>query len=508
MRKMKKIAALSMSLLLAFSSAAGCTKKSSKDMTQEENVTIGSTQQTTEDMPSSFPAFEETKPRTDMDATQGQASGSETKNAEQTSDEFATSKDIKFDEIETSDSLTKVLNMMDGVTSMLMKFQVIANIDNTYPGEWSLGGTSGYVRLRMESQWDMDRLIGDGYANLDINTNSIRFSDELLHYVLDKNEMQVATTLPVLLSNLLGGQEQIDMMLKQFGLQITFDDIQRISRFTIPVGSGIMNPSKLDESARSFFMDYLSRILREVDASCITVGEDEINLELNGALVASLMRSMAKNTNESDYRFFYKYLQESGTPSYNETELKAAAGRLADQINIGFKNVGAPVSVTEEDLLSMFGRLYSEVSDGVGAQLFMSEEEMRSQLESFLSEARAHTASKESYEAFKKELDQELQHNFKDGFPTLTIHYDDANKILALSASFVVTDEATGEKINMVAKANVQEYEVEIHKIDNTVPFSDVVSVGYKVFQSMGPLLGAVLGIQMNPDLSGYMVTQ
>ena len=256
-----------------------------------------------------------------------------------------------------------------------------------------------------------------------------------------------------------------------------------------------MNPLKVDESSRRFLLDYLTRILGEVDARSITGNENDITIELNGAFMASIMRSIVKNTKDSDYAFLFKYLQENGTPAYNDSELYEAADRLAKQINKGCMEAGRGLNLTADDLVESFNRYYIEFTDDTGAQLFASEEEMERSIRAIFGATDYRFATKEEYEEAVKDCEEDLREVFKDGFPKVRIRYDDKAKAADISADFSLTDPATGEKIAMNLVMHMEKAVVSIQKIPNTVEFSEVVRVGYKLFSTFEALLGPILSM-------------
>ena len=518
MKKMKKIAALSMSLCFSFLSVVGCTNKSSTDSTTEEVVTAAVTEQaaiTTEAVTTS--AQDDTKATTagnldeaqenETSETKKDASGSrptseETTNTNETGAE-GPKEPVTFEDIDTNSALTGFLNMMDGVDAVKMTFELNMNVANAYPGEWSLGGTDGVVKIKLDCQWDIDRLIADGSLYATVDTDTVKFNDELLSFVIDTHEIQVATKLPDLLADLFGGKEQIDVLMNQFDVQVSFADLQRVCRFNIPIGSAVLNSMKVDEDARQFVLGYLTRILSEVDARSITGSDNDITVEVNGAFLTSLLRSAAKHTKDSDYEFFFKYLQESGTPSYNEAELKAAIDRLSEQINKGLTKANSLFSVSSDDLLDFASRLYGELSDDAGAQMFNDAAEMERTIRSMFEDAAEHIATKEGYEKTVQEYDKELVTVFKDGSPKFRIRYDDKAKTADISADFIVTDEATGEKIDMNCVMHLEKTDVKLQKIKDTVEFSEVVYVSYKFLDAMQGLLGPMMSVTLDGfDLS------
>lgn len=515
MKKMKKIAALSMSLCFAFLSVVGCTNKSSTDSTTEDAVTTVATEQaaTTTEAVTTF-AQDDTKAtaagnqedahgnvpsETKKDASGSRPTSEETANTNETTP-GGSKVPVTFEDIDTNSALTGFLNMMEGVDAVKMKFEMNMNVANAYPGEWSLGGTDGIVKLIVDCQWDIDRMIADGSLYMTVDTDTVKFNDELLRFAVDQQETQIATKLPDLLADLLGGSEQIDVMLSQFGTQVTFADLQRVSNFSIPVGTAVLNPMKVDEDARGFVLEYMTRLLNEVDARSITGSGDDITVEINGAFLSSLLRSAAKNTKDSDYEFFFKYLQESGTPSYNEVEFKAAVDRLSDQINKGLKKAGSLMSFSSEDLLDFADQLYNELSDDFGTGMFADENEMQQMIRGIFDDASEHMATREAYEKVVAEYDKELSTVFKDGNPKIRIRYDDKAKSAEITAVFAITDEATGEKIDLNCALNLEKTTVQLQKIRDTVELSEVVYVGCKLYTALQNLMGPMMGL----DMSGF----
>ena len=503
MRRTKKLTTIAASLTLALASACGCSNKNNQGPTESAGAETFDTISTTAAPNMEEPQTNEQDSKKDdsSSATRADRTSAGTTENEQGTNETARrettdpAKPIEYEDIDTNGSLTGFLNMMDGVDSMRLTMDLNMNISNAYPGEWSLGGTGGSIKIRTEDQWDMEQMILGGTVYFDLNMDTMKFSDELLSFAVDKNEIQISTTLPDLLAGLLGGSDQLDMMLQQFGGGITFDEIKSISAFSIPVGTGILNPTKVDENARQFALDYLTRILSELDARSVTGSGNDITIEVNGAFAASVMRSLAKNTKDSDYTYFFKYLQENGTPSYNDQELYAAAGRLAEQINKGCEAAGRGLNLTADDLINEFNRYYLEFSDDAGAQLFASESEMEESIRNILGAVNDKYATKENYEAAVEEYEAELQEYFKDGYPKIHIHYDDKAKTADISADFAVTDMATGEKIDLNLAIHLEKAVVSIQKIPNTVEFSEVVRVGYKLVNAMGNLMGPMLSM-------------
>ncbi|MBR5347952.1 MAG: hypothetical protein IK125_01805 [Lachnospiraceae bacterium] len=515
MRKKKKIAALAMSLCFAFLSVVGCTNKSSTDSTTEGVATAEVTEQaaiTTEavttlasdDKKATTEGNRDEEQGNESSETKKDASGSrptseETANTNETNAE-GTKEPVTFEDIDTNSALTGFLNMMEGVDAVKMKFEMNMNVANAYPGEWSLGGTDGIVKLILDCQWDIDRMIADGSVYMTVDTDTVKFNDELLRFAVDRQETQIATKLPDLLADLLGGSEQIDVMLSQFGAQVTFADLQRVCNFTIPMGSAVLNSVKVDETARGFVLEYLTRLLNEVDARSITGSGNDITMEINGAFLSSLLRSAAKNTKDSDYEFFFKYLQESGTPSYNEAEFKAAIDRLSEQINKGLTRAGSLMTFSPEDLLDFADQLYEVISDEIGTGMYADESEMQQMIRSMFQEASEHMATRDAYEKVVAEYDQELSTVFKDGCPKIRIRYDDKAKSAEITASFVITDEATGEKIDLNCALNMEKTTVELRKIPDTVELSEVVYVGCKLYTALQNLMGPMMGL----DMSGF----
>ncbi|MBO4478282.1 MAG: hypothetical protein J5757_08170 [Lachnospiraceae bacterium] len=508
MRRMKKFAALSMSLCFAVTSMFGCTKKGSTDPTEADSITtqadtakaaeVEQTEATA--TVATTTATEDTKP-SERGRQDDETQGSEAATRNDSSSEPKTP--VVFEDIDTNDALTGFLNMMDGVDAVKMTFELNMNVANAYPGEWSLGGTDGVVKIKLDCQWDIDRLIADGSLYATVDTDTVKFNDELLSFVIDTHEIQVATKLPDLLADLFGGKEQIDVLMNQFDVQVSFADLQRVCRFNIPIGSAVLNSMKVDEDARQFVLGYLTRILSEVDARSITGSDNDITVEVNGAFLTSLLRSAAKHTKDSDYEFFFKYLQESGTPSYNEAELKAAIDRLSEQINKGLTKANSLFSVSSDDLLDFASRLYGELSDDAGAQMFNDAAEMERTIRSMFEDAAEHIATKEGYEKTVQEYDKELVTVFKDGSPKFRIRYDDKAKTADISADFIVTDEATGEKIDMNCVMHLEKTDVKLQKIKDTVEFSEVVYVSYKFLDAMQGLLGPMMSVTLDGfDLS------
>lgn len=513
MKRMKKFAALSMSLCFALASMVGCTNKSSSDPTQTDTASAEVTEQTVATSPA-----DTTAAKTDAETDRGRQDETQWNETTTRKDSSGTLSDtdgtvgyeettsggpkapVEFEDIDTNDALTGFLNMMDGVDAVKMTFELNMNVANAYPGEWSLGGTDGVVKIKLDSQWDIDRMIADGSLFMTVDTDTVKFNDELLSFVLDTHEIQVATTLPDLLADLFGGKEQIDLMMSQFGVQVSFADLQRVCRFKVPIGSAVLNSVKVDEDARQFVLGYLTRILSEVDARSISGSDNDITVEVNGAFLTSLLRSAAKHTQDSDYEFFFKYLQESGTPSYNEVELKAAIDRLSEQINKGLTKANSLFSISSDDLLDFASQLYGELSDDAGAQMFNDAAEMERTIRNMFEDAAEHIATKEGYEKVVQEYDKELVTVFKDGSPKFRIRYDDKAKTADISADFIVTDEATGEKIDMNCVMHLEKTDVKLQKIEDTVEFSEVVYVGYKFLDAMQGLLGPMMSI----TLDGY----
>lgn len=503
MKKTKRIAAFSMSMVFALTTVFGCTNKN-HDIKGAETTVADMLEQ---EAPTTDAARQDITQKDDIQPEQTTAGYSReehggssetpaiaTSGAAQT-DSKTSYDNVEFEDIEVNRALTGFLDMMEGVDAVRMTLDLNMNISNAYPGEFSLGGTGGTVKIRSEDQWDIDKMVMDGTVFFELNTGTVKFSDELLTFAIDKDETQISTTLPDLLAGLLGGTDQIDMMLKQFGGGITYEDIKSVSAFSVPVGTGVMNPLKVDESSRRFLLDYLTRILGEVDARSITGNENDITIELNGAFMGSIMRSIVKNTKDSDYAFLFKYLQENGTPAYNDSELYEAADRLAKQINKGCMEAGRGLNLTADDLVESFNRYYIEFTDDTGAQLFASEEEMERSIRAIFGATDYRFATKEEYEEAVKDCEEDLREVFKDGFPKVRIRYDDKAKAADISADFSLTDPATGEKIAMNLVMHMEKAVVSIQKIPNTVEFSEVVRVGYKLFSTFEALLGPILSM-------------
>lgn len=488
MRRTKKLTAIAFGLTLTLSSVFGCSNKSAPEPNENTSSDRYDTISTTD-----APRAEE--PRSGAETT----SATKGDSTEQGSNERTTIEGtdpkvpIEYEDIDTNGALAGFLNMMDGVDAMRLTMDLNMNISNAYPGEWSLGGTGGSMKIRTEDQWDMEQMILDGTIFFELDMDEMQFSDELLSFAIDKDEIQISTTLPDLLAGLLGGTDQIDMMLKQFCGGISYKELKGISAFSIPVGTGILNPVKVDESARQYILDYLTRILSELDARCITGSGNDITIEVNGPFAASVMRSIAKNTEESDYSYFFKYMQESGTPSFNETELYEAAGRLAKQINKGCEAAGHAMAFTAEDLINEFNRYYLEFSNQAGEILFTGSDDMDASIRNIIGAANEKYATKDAYEASVEEYEAEMQEYFKDGYPKIRVRYDDEAKTADITADFTATDPATGEKIDFNLVIHMEKATVQIHKIANTVEFSEVVRVGYKLINAMQNLMGPML---------------
>lgn len=503
MRKAKKLTAIVCGLTLTLTSVFGCSNKNNPAPTEasssEADVTISTTavpqseeQSAREETSKRDETIPTTKGNTD-DATEYNAEGGTKETSGPAGNE--TKEPVVYADIDTNGALTGFLNMMEGVDAVRMTMDLNMNISNAYPGEFSLGGTDGTIKIRSVDQWDIDKMVMDGTVFFELNTDTMKFSDELLSFAIDKEEIQISTTLPDLLAGLLGGTDQIDMILKQFGGGITFEDVKGVSAFSIPVGTDILNPLKVDESGRRFMLDYLTRVLSEMDARSITGSGNDITIEMNGAFAASIMRSVMKNTQESDYAFLFKYLQENGAPSYNEPELYEAAGRLAKQINKGCTEAGRALNLSADDLVDIFNRYYIEFTDDAGAQLFTSEEEMESSIRALFGGSDYKFATKEEYEQAVEDCEADMREIFKDGFPKIRIRYDDKAKEADISADLTVTDPATGEKITMNFALHMEKAVVSIKKIPNTVEFSEVVRVGYKLFSTFEGLLGPMLSM-------------
>ncbi len=503
MRKSKKLMAIACGLTLTLTSVFGCSNKSNPAPTEGSSAEMNDMLSSTD-----APKIEEQSKRDDS-SNRDETVVSTKGNTEEVTSYYAesnpqgasgsagneTKEPIEYVDIDTNGSLAGFLNMMEGVDAVRMTMDLNMNISNAYPGEFSLGGTGGTVKIRSVDQWDIDKMIMDGTVFFELNTDTMKFSDELLSFAIDKDEIQISTTLPDLLAGLLGGTDQIDMMLKQFGGEITFEDIKGVSAFSVPVGTGILNPLKVDELGRRFVLDYMTRILEEVDARSITGSGNDITIEMNGAFVASIMRSVVKNTKDSDYAYLFKYLQENGAPSYNEAELYEAAGRLAKQINKGCMEAGRGLNLTADDLVATFHRYYIEFTDDTGAQLFTSEEEMERSIRAIFGATDYRFATKEEYETAVEECEADLREIFKDGFPKIRIRYDDKAKTADISADFTLTDPATGEKIALNFALRMEKAVVSIQKIPDTVEFSEVVRVGYKLFSTFEALLGPILSM-------------
>ena len=291
MRKSKKLMAIACGLTLTLTSVFGCSNKSNPAPTEGSSAEMNDMLSSTD-----APKIEEQSKRDDS-SNRDETVVSTKGNTEEATSYYAESKPqgasgsagnetkepIEYVDIDTNGSLAGFLNMMEGVDAVRMTMDLNMNISNAYPGEFSLGGTGGTVKIRSVDQWDIDKMIMDGTVFFELNTDTMKFSDELLSFAIDKDEIQMSTTLPDLLAGLLGGTDQIDMMLKQFGGEITFEDIKGVSAFSVPVGTGILNPLKVDELGRRFVLDYMTRILEEVDARSITGSGNDITIEMNGA---------------------------------------------------------------------------------------------------------------------------------------------------------------------------------------------------------------------------------
>ncbi|MBO7514399.1 MAG: hypothetical protein J6T47_02070, partial [Lachnospiraceae bacterium] len=286
MRRTKKLAAVSMSAVLALASMAGCTKKDAADETTQapvvtepdttaaavENTTAAPEQTTAEEANVKAPSDDAaTDSKPEANATEdNKATEAPTEKATEKPTEAPTEKpteapteEVKPTEaptkevggeglnIKTTDALAKLVDSsFSDAKKMNSKVEVSVDLGDMLASTASLTGVK--VDFDIDSFIDLTKKQVSGTVGVDLNAKELKIAGDLLRFAADGDHTAVNFDVLKLASGVFGSEDAFSALLQGVGVPLTTADIKKLTSVTLPVGTDVVDFKELNGDALAF----------------------------------------------------------------------------------------------------------------------------------------------------------------------------------------------------------------------------------------------------------------
>ena len=515
MRRSKKLAAVSMSAMLALSSMAGCTKKDAGDETTQATVatqpdttaevqtttaapadtTAAAVQENTEaggdkanatepDKATEAPTTEKVEPTTEKVEPTTEKVEPTTEKVEPTTKEVTPG---TFYEIETSDALAKLLDVVSDAKQQSSKVEISVDLGDMLAGQIGLTGVK--ADFVIDGFIDLDAMKASGTVGVNLNAKELKIDGDLLRFALAQDYSAINIDAVSLVSKVFGSEEALSALLQGTGLPITTSDIKKMTSVKIPMGTNVVDFKALDGDALAFAKDYSKRILSGLDARSISTDGKKVVITPDGALVASIARSVIVNSTDEDIDKLFEILPKV-MPTLNEKNFETGMKAIVAEIEKGAKAAGMDTSeLNLDDISSKIDELKKQIQDELGT-LMQDTEDTKAKLKASLAEIKekfAEVKTEEEYNEAIDEINNQIKSVFPNGLPQIVIEAD-ANGMKVTFEGEMPIPEAVAEDAGSVkfsVKATCQNNTGKFEDVKDASDLSEVVEAVLNIVKTM-----------------------
>ncbi|MBO4478283.1 MAG: hypothetical protein J5757_08175 [Lachnospiraceae bacterium] len=516
MRRSKKLAAVSMSAMLALSSMAGCTKKDAGDETTQ--ATVATQPDTTADVQTTTAAPADTTAaavqENNTDASGEKANATEPDKATEAPTEEKTeapteekteapteeeteapTKEVdpgSIYQIKTNDALAKLLDQVSDAKQQSSKVEISVDLGDMLAGQVGLTGVK--ADFVIDSFIDLDAMKASGTVGVDLNAKELKVDGDLIRFALAQDYSAINIDAVALVSKVFGSEEALSALLQGTGLPITTNDIKKMTSVKIPMGTNVVDFKALDGDALAFAKDYAKRILGDLDARSITSDGKKVVITPDGALVASIARSVIVNSTEGDIDKLFEILPQV-MPTLNEKNFEAGMKAVVDEIEKGFKTAGMDTSsLGLDDISGQIEEIKDQINDALGDML-ENTDEAKAKLKASLNEFKekfAEVSTEEEYNEAIDEVNEAIKSVFPDGLPKIVIEAD-ANGMKVSFEGEMPIPEAVAEDAGSVkfsVKATFENNKGKFEDVKDASDLSEVVAAILNVVKTYEAMQG------------------
>ncbi len=445
MRRTKKFAAVSMSAMLALSSMAGCTKKDAGDETTQ--ATVASQPETTAEVKTTEAPADTTKAVAEENPTvsngddKSNATEAEKTTEAETEAEKTTEAETEVEktteaeteeatkpvggeafEIKTTDALAKLLDVVKESEKTSNKTEITVDLGDMLASTVSL--TDVKVKLDVDSFMDIAKKQGSGTIGVDLAAKELKISGDLVRFAVDKDHSAFSIDALKLAAGVFGSEDAVSSLLQGFGVPLTTADIKKITSVQLPVGTDLIDLAAIDSDAIAFAKDYAKRILSGLDERSVKGSGNKVEITPDGALLASLARSVILNTTEEDIDKFIEIAPKL-MPTINEDKIDVAVKAIISEVEKGFKNAGMSTEDLGldgiEDKIEELKKQLKEQSGGILEGLVDSKDDIKKKLAELKKQFVDEVKTEEDYQEAIDTVNESLEEIFKNGLPKIVI---------------------------------------------------------------------------------------
>lgn len=522
MRRTKKLAAVSMSAVLALASMAGCTKKDAADETTqapvvtepdttvavvdttaapteapvETSARVGEedkdpTSEVSAETEKAVPATEEVK-TTEAPTEKATEKATEEVEPKPTEEPTTAANNNTSLNIKTTDALAKLIDStFSDAKKMSSKAEVSVDLGNMLASTASLTGVK--VDFDIDSFIDLTKKQISGTVGVDLNAKELKVAGDLLRFAADNDHVAVNFDVLKLASGVFGSEDAISQLLQGMGVPVTTADIKKMTSVNLPIGTDVVNIKELDGDALDFAKDYAKRILSSVAESSVSVSGNKYTIKPDGDFVASVAYSFIQNTQDSDIDKLFEILPKV-MPELNEEKLNAGLKAIASEIEKGAKAAGVDTSKMDLDGIDEAAKEITEKYNEMLAELGNEEslKEAKDELKEMLKNGKAELAEGnfgESYQKAINQINEGLTSVFKNGIPAIEVEATADGVKLAFDAEIEIPKDPTlapnGAVVKFSVKA-VNEYNKgQFQNVTDASELSDVVESVLKLVNTL-----------------------
>ena len=516
MRRSKKLAAVSMSAMLALSSMAGCTKKDAGDETTQ--ATVATQPDTTADVQTTTAAPAETTAEaaqvnenetkdngdgktsaTEADKTTEAPEEKTTEAPEEKTTEAPKETEAPTAEVDpgqsgqgldykTTDALAKLLDAADlDVKKTNSKIEISVDIGDLLASTVSLTGVK--VDIDVDSFIDIAKMQASGTVGVNLNAKELNLAGDLLQFAIDKDHSAINIDAMKLAAGIFGSEDAVTALLQGMGVPVTAADIKKVTSITIPMGSDVVDFKAIDGDALAFAKDYAKRILSGVDASCVSVSGNKYTIKPDGKFITSLAVSAVQNTTEEDIDKLFEILPKV-MPELNEEKFEAGMKAIVAQVEKGAKAAGMDTSDLnldgiEEEISEMKEKLEEAMK-----QFTEDSAEAKAEIKEQFKKVKERLNEADTAEEMRKailEINEAMGMVFTNDIPSIVIEANADGMKISFEGEVKLPEEiaANGGVVSFTVNAVSEFNKGEFKDVTNTSEISDVVETVLKLVQTL-----------------------
>lgn len=527
MRRTKKLAAVSMSAVLALASMAGCTKKDAADETTQapvvtepdttaaavENTTAAPEQTTAEEANVKAPSDDAaTDSKPEANATEdNKATEAPTEKATEKPTEAPTEKpteapteEVKPTEaptkevggeglnIKTTDALAKLVDSsFSDAKKMNSKVEVSVDLGDMLASTASLTGVK--VDFDIDSFIDLTKKQVSGTVGVDLNAKELKIAGDLLRFAADGDHTAVNFDVLKLASGVFGSEDAFSALLQGVGVPLTTADIKKLTSVTLPVGTDVVDFKELNGDALAFAKDYAKRILGSVAESSVSVSGNKYTIKPDGDFIASVAYSFIQNTEESDIDKLFEILPQV-MPDLNEEKLNAGLKAIAAQIEKGAKAAGVDTSsMNLDEIDGAAGEITKAYNEFIGElnneeSVKKAKEDLKDMLKEGKEEIKEGDFGK-MYQEVIDQINEAMGTVFTKGIPAIVVETTADGVKLSFDAEVEIPKDPTiapnGAVIKFSVKSTNEYNKGQFQDVTNASELSDVVESVLKLVNTL-----------------------